>query len=231
METRHQPRTQVNIKSERLRELLDTQSQKLNLPIKECAEILVQKGIDYDVAIAKAKREVVETKMTLEALKTKASLAGIDLENSLQENIAAHTNQELGMVELRRKAEELEALKNEKVELLATIEKINKKASKYKKKVKRLQAPDFIDRIFSKIEDNPNVAGMLLEKFTGKDQQQLAGTNSNEEADKLFQFFVKNFQSNEDQGMMVHIMQLLAADKNLLQAVFNQLTQSNETAN
>ena len=119
----------------------------------------------------------------------------------------------------------------QKVELLAKMEKITKKASKYKKKVKRLQEPDILDKIFNKIEDNPNVAGILLEKFTGKDQQQqLAGTNSNEEADKLFQFFVKSFQNTDEQGMMVHIMQVLAADKNLLKSVFNQLTANNETA-
>lgn len=225
-------RTQVNIKSERLRSLLDQESEKLGISIKDCAEQLVKKGLDYDLEIAKAKKEVAETKQVLEMLRTKSKLFGIDLDKPITESIESQKSQELGIVDLRRKAEELEQVKSERDGLLSKISKLTKKVDKHKKRAKRLEEPDFLDRIFAKVEENPNTMGMIIEKFGTAKNQQLAGavSETDQQAKQLYEFFVKNFNQETEQGMMVSIMQTLATNKDKLTEIFNQLTGNNGTA-
>lgn len=224
-------RTQVNIKSGLLRGILDEQSERLGVGIKECAETLVKKGLNYDRDLAMERKNLAETKQVLETLRTKAKLLGIDLDRPIQDSIDAQKSSELGIIDMQRKVEELDHIKAERDGLNLEIESIKKKLKREKKRRKKLEQPNLIDKLFEKAEDNPNTFGMLIQQFTGSNQQQnqLGGVTNevSDEAMKLYRFFVGNFKTQEEQSMMIDIMQRLATDKQQLTLFFNQTTNSN----
>ena len=226
-------RTQVNIKSSLLRQLLDEQSERLGVGIKECAESLVKKGISYDRDLAMERKQLAETKQVLETLRTKAKLLGIDLDKPIQESIDAQKHNELGMIDLQRKVEELEEIKAERDGLNLEIDAIRKRLKKEKKRRKKLEEPNLIDKLFEKAEENPNTFGMLIQQFSGNQQaNQLSGVSSevNEEAMKLYKFFTGHFNTQKEQSMMIDLMQYLATDKGQLSVFFNQI-KANGTTN
>ena len=105
------PRSQVNIESHYLAEVLDKNVGRLGETKREVAELLFKKGLESDSLQKKLKAEIATLELSNAELVAKAKLAGLDLTKPFTEGMNAKLQDELGMVELRKSAEELIELK------------------------------------------------------------------------------------------------------------------------
>ena len=224
-------RSQVNIESQYISQVLAANLGRLGETKREVAELLFKKGLASDGLQKQLEEKIAQLELSNSELVAKAKLAGIDLSKPFTEGMQAKVQDELGVIELRKSAEEL-------VELKQKYDEQQKKLKRLKKKYKKASG-NRINKLLDRAIDDPTGVGEMLgslkELLKGEENQprQLAGMDSErmQQAARLYNFFSNSFKGDAEQSMMMDVMIYLAKNKVALNDLHSQLNQNqNETA-
>ena len=222
-------RSQVNIESLYLSQVLNQNLGRLGETKREVAEWLFKKGLESDGMQKQLEEKIAHLELSNAELIAKAKLAGLDLSKPFTEGMNAKLQDELGVIELRKSADEL-------VELKRKYDAQSTKLRKLKKKYKKASSSR-LNKLFDKAIDDPTGVSEMLGSLKGllssePEPQQLAGMNSSrmQDAAKLYNFFSNAFRGDQEQDQMMDVMIYLAKNKQELHALHQQLNHKQDEA-